>query len=53
MFETINQFASYLEKASFFSYPISLFLGFLAGMGAITCFVPLVPMIIGFTGGQG
>jgi len=35
-----------------FSYPISLFLGFLAGMAAITCYLPIIPVLIGFFGGQ-
>jgi len=52
MLDTINHFASYLEKASFLSYPISIFLGFLAGVAAITCFIPIVPMVMGFTGGR-
>ncbi len=52
MLDTINHFAGYLEKASFFSYPVSIFLGFLAGMAAICCFQPIVPMAIGFIGGQ-
>lgn len=52
MLDTINHFANYLEKASFFSYPVSIFLGFLAGMAAICCFLPIVPMALGFIGGQ-
>lgn len=52
MLDTINHFAGYLEKASFFSYPVSIFLGFLAGMAAICCFLPIVPMALGFIGGQ-
>ncbi len=52
MFETINHYAVYLEQASLLSYPISLFLGFLAGMAAITCFLPIIPMVMGFVGGQ-
>ena len=52
MFETISRYAVYLEKASLFSYPVSLFLGFLAGMAAITCFLPIIPMVMGFVGGQ-
>lgn len=52
MFETISRYAEYLEKASFMSYPISLFLGFLAGMAAITCFLPIIPVLVGFMGGQ-
>lgn len=52
MFETISKYAEYLEKASIFSYPISIFLGFLAGMAAITCYMPLIPVLLGFMGGQ-
>ncbi|MCX7749120.1 MAG: hypothetical protein N2645_19845 [Clostridia bacterium] len=52
MFDTISKYSEYLEKASLFSYPISLFLGFLAGMAAITCYLPIIPVLIGFIGGQ-
>ena len=52
MFETITGFASYLEHISFFTYPIVIFLGFLSGITALTCFLPLVPAIAGFTGIQ-
>lgn len=52
MLETISRFAEYLGNASLLSYPISLFLGFLAGMAAITCFLPLVPLLVSFIGGQ-
>ena len=52
MLDTINQFAVYLEKTSLFSYPVSLLLGFLAGMTAISCFLPIIPMIMGVIGGK-
>ncbi len=52
MVETISQYSVYLENAQWLSYPVSLLLGFLAGIGAITCFLPIVPAIIGFIGGQ-
>ena len=52
MLETINQYAEYLGNVSFLSYPVSLFLGFLAGMAAITCFLPLVPLLVSFISGQ-
>lgn len=52
MLKTINQYADYLGSASLLSYPISLLLGFIAGMAAITCFLPLVPLLISFIGGQ-
>lgn len=53
MFETITKFAEYLEKITFLTYPITIFLGFLAGMTAITCCLPLIPAIAGFVVGQG
>lgn len=52
MFETIIRYADYLSKVSFLSYPICLFLGFLSGMAAITCFLPIIPIVAGFVGGQ-
>ena len=52
MFETITKFAGYLEHVTFFTYPITIFLGFLSGMAAITCCMPLVPAIAGFVGMQ-
>lgn len=52
MFEIITHYANYLEKANFLSYPICLFLGFLSGMAAITCFLPVIPVVMGFIGGQ-
>ena len=52
MFETITKFAGYLEHVTFFTYPITIFLGFLSGMAAITCCLPLVPAIAGFVGTQ-
>lgn len=52
LFELISKYAEYLETASFLSYPISLFLGFLAGISAITCYLPLIPALMGFVGGQ-
>lgn len=52
MFETIPKFGSYLENVTIFTYPISLFLGFLAGMTALTCCFPIVPAVAGFIGGQ-
>jgi cytochrome c biogenesis protein CcdA len=52
MLETINQYAAYLDQASLLSYPISLFLGVLAALGALSCYLPLVPAMIGFAGGQ-
>jgi cytochrome c biogenesis protein CcdA len=48
MFEIVTKFASYLENVTFLTYPITIFLGFLSGMTAITCFAPLVPAIAGF-----
>lgn len=53
MFETVTRFAGYLEKVTFLTYPISIFLGFLAGMTAISCCLPIVPAIAGFVVGQG
>ena len=50
MFETITGFASYLEHVTFLTYPITMLLGFLSGMAAITCLLPLVPAIAGFIG---
>lgn len=52
MFETITKFAVYLEHVTFFTYPITIFLGFMSGMAAITCCMPLVPAIAGFVGTQ-
>lgn len=52
MFETITGFASYLEHVTFLTYPITMLLGFLSGMAAITCLLPLVPAIAGFIGIQ-
>lgn len=52
MFETITGFASYLEHVTFLTYPITMFLGFLSGIAAITCLLPLVPAIAGFIGIQ-
>jgi len=52
MFETITKFAGYLEHVTFLTYPITAFLGFLSGMAAITCLLPLVPAIAGFIGAQ-
>ena len=52
MFETITGFAAYLEKVTFLTYPITMLLGFLSGMAAITCLLPLVPAIAGFIGIQ-
>ena len=52
MFETITKFAGYLEHVTFFTYPIAIFLGFLSGMAAITCFLPTIPIVIGFVGGS-
>lgn len=52
MFETITKFAGYLEHVTFLTYPITMFLGFLSGMAAITCCLPLVPAIAGFIGIQ-
>ena len=52
MFETITKFAGYLEHVTFFTYPVTIFLGFLSGMAAITCCMPLVPAIAGFVGTQ-
>lgn len=50
MFETVTRYAEYLEKVTFLTYPISVFLGFLGCMTALTCFLPLVPAIAGFVG---
>ena len=52
MLETINRYAAYLDHASLLSYPISLFMGLLAALGALSCYLPLVPAMIGFAGGQ-
>ncbi|MBF0217240.1 MAG: sulfite exporter TauE/SafE family protein [Candidatus Omnitrophica bacterium] len=52
MFDTITGFASYLEHVSFLTYPIAMLLGFLSGIAAITCLLPLVPAIAGFIGIQ-
>lgn len=53
MFELITKFASYLENITFLTYPIVLLLGFLAGMTALSCCLPIVPAIAGFVIGQG
>ncbi|MBF0494360.1 MAG: sulfite exporter TauE/SafE family protein [Candidatus Omnitrophica bacterium] len=52
MFETITGFASHLEHVTFLTYPITMLLGFLSGMAALTCCLPLVPAIAGFIGIQ-
>lgn len=52
MFEIITHYANYLEKVNFLSYPICLFLGFLSGMTVITCCLPIIPVVMGFIGGQ-
>ncbi len=52
MFETITQFSSYLGNISFLTYPIAIFLGFLSGITALSCLLPLVPAIAGFIGLQ-
>lgn len=52
MFETITRFAGYLEHVTFLTYPITMFLGFMSGIAAITCCLPLVPAIAGFIGIQ-
>jgi len=52
MFEVVTRFAGYLEHATFLTYPITIFLGFLSGITAITCLLPLVPAIAGFIGIQ-
>jgi cytochrome c-type biogenesis protein len=52
MFEMITRFAGYLEHATFLTYPITIFLGFLSGVTALTCLLPLVPAIAGFIGIQ-
>jgi len=52
MFETITKFAEYLEKITFLTYPVTILLGFLSGMTAITCLIPLVPAVAGFVGIQ-
>lgn len=53
MFEIVAKFAEYLDKITFLTYPVSLFLGFLAGMAAITCCLAIIPIIIGFIGRTG
>ena len=52
MFETITRFAGYLEHVTFLTYPVTILLGFLSGIAAITCLLPLVPAIAGFIGIQ-
>jgi len=52
VFETITRFAEYLEHITFLTYPITMLLGFMSGMAAITCLLPLVPAIAGFIGIQ-
>ncbi len=52
MFETITRLAGYLEHVTFLTYPVTMFLGFLSGMAALTCLFPLVPAIAGFIGIQ-
>lgn len=52
MFETITKFAGYLETITIFTYPVTMFLGFLSGMAAIACCLTLVPAIAGFVGTQ-
>ena len=51
MFETISGFASYLENITWLTYPVVLLLGFLAGMSAITCSLPILPAMAGFVMG--
>jgi len=53
MFETITKFAAYLEHVSFLTYPITVMLGLLSAISALTCFAPLVPAIAGFVVSQG
>ncbi len=53
MFEIVTRFAEYLDKVTFLTYPVSLFLGFLAGMTAITCCLPIIPAVAGFVIGRG
>ncbi len=50
MLEIVVKFAGHLDKITFLTYPVSLFLGFLAGMIAVTCFLSIIPAIIGFIG---
>ena len=52
MFETITRFAGYLEHVTFLTYPVTIFLGLLSGITALTCLLPLVPAIAGFIGVQ-
>ena len=52
MFETITKFAGYLEHITFLTYPVTILLGFLSGMAALTCCLPLVPAVAGFVGTQ-
>jgi len=52
MFEIITHYADYLSKISILTYPICVLLGFLSGMTAITCFLPLIPVVTGFVGTQ-
>ena len=52
MFETITKLAVYLEHVTFLTYPVTMFLGFMSGMAALTCLFPLVPAIAGFIGIQ-
>jgi len=52
VFETITRFAGYLEHITFLTYPITMLLGFMSGMAAITCLLPLVLAIAGFIGIQ-
>lgn len=52
MFETITRFAGYLERVTFLTYPVTIFLGFMSGITALACCLPLVPAIAGFIGIQ-
>jgi len=52
MLDIITRYADYLANISIFSYPLSLFLGFLSGMAAITCFLPIIPVVTSFVGGR-
>jgi len=51
MFDIVTMLASYLENVTFLTYPIVLLLGFLAGVTALSCCLPIVPAIAGFVAG--
>ncbi|MFH1353519.1 MAG: sulfite exporter TauE/SafE family protein [bacterium] len=53
MFETITNYAGYLGNISFLTYPVTLFLGFLAGTTFITCCLPALPIVLTYAAIRG